>query len=77
MGAKHLKTMESEWNPIQTKKAVNFREEMKKTKTILTNATLTKPKRSLYEMETKKIKRTIPTSQHEYYDKNSVLGKIV
>jgi hypothetical protein len=42
--------MESEWNPINTKKAVDFREEMRKTKNILTNTLLTKPKRSLYEM---------------------------
>ncbi len=73
LGAKNLKTMESEWNPIETKKAVNFREEMKRTKTILTNSTLTKPKRSLYEMETKKVKRTVPSSQHEYYEKSSVM----
>jgi hypothetical protein len=26
IGSKHLKTMESEWNPIETKKALNFRE---------------------------------------------------
>lgn len=58
--------MESEWNPINTKKAVDFREEMRKTKNILTNTLLTKPKRSLYEMETKKIKRTIPSSQIEH-----------
>ncbi len=50
LGAKHLRTMESEWNPIETKKAVSFKEEMRKTKTILANTTLTKPKRSLYEM---------------------------
>lgn len=47
---KHLKTMEEEWNPVDAKKIVNFRDEMRKTKTILINSTLNKPKRSLYEM---------------------------
>ena len=54
--------MEKEWDPIETKKAMNLREQMKKTKNILT-----KLKRSVYQIDVKKPKRIMPaSSQNEY-----------
>lgn len=40
---KHLKTTEKEWNPIETQKAINFRESVRKT-------FLVKPKHSISEV---------------------------
>jgi len=52
---------------------------MGKTKSISINnpkTTFTKPKRSLYDVETKIIRRNLPISQHEYYQQKGSIGKL-